>query len=238
MGCAHLKWWVATFILVATNRVSMYYMKLIKILRSIFNHKSLTTYVYQCIPNNNGTSVSMTIIPLLITGLRWNSDLLYHQLNWLQKVSLNIISWSKNPIASKKAIPNRCATWSKQVKGEEKQCISGMKMTQDCVKMGLYELWHKSPLNVNFLPENPGHSINKVKLLLCIINHHIMKTKGILEVELHVFLRVKVNRSKRSASHSNYRIFPSITRVLSIQKRSVNGKKRWCTLYNECALCN
>jgi hypothetical protein len=35
-----------------------------------------------------------------------------------------------------------------------------------------------------------------------------------------------------------YRIFPSITRALSIQKRSLNGKKRRCALYNECALCN
>jgi hypothetical protein len=39
-------------------------------------------------------------------------------------------------------------------------------------------------------------------------------------------------------STQKYRIFPSITRVLSIQKCSVNGKKWWCALYIRCALCN
>jgi hypothetical protein len=35
-----------------------------------------------------------------------------------------------------------------------------------------------------------------------------------------------------------YRIFPSITRALSIQTCSVNGKKQRCALYIRCALCN
>jgi len=85
-------------------------------------------------------------------------------------------------------------------KNEKKHYISGLKVTQDCVKMDLYEVWHISPANVKFFPENPGHSIKKVKLLLCIINHHIMKTKGILEV----FLSLTVDGSKQSASCSNY----------------------------------
>jgi hypothetical protein len=57
---------------------------------------------------------------------------------------------------------------------------------------------------LTFVPENPGHSIKKVKLLLCIINHHIMKTKGIVEVDLHIFLSSTVDGSKQSASNSNY----------------------------------